>query len=145
MTHPLHPMLVHFPIALFLTSLGFDLLSIRWQSDRFQTTSFHTLIAGLAGTLPALLTGGIAEEAVEKTGIPEGILDLHEGLAFATFWIFVAVFGLRLAMRWGFTKDRYRLTTVFAVAGVVVLLITSYYGGSLVYDFGAGVSPRSAR
>lgn len=142
MTHPLHPMLVHFPIALLLTSLAFDLLSVRWQSDRFRITSLHTLVAGLLGTVLALLTGGIAEEAVEHSGVPEGPLDLHESLAFATFWIFVVVLGLRMAMRWGMINDRYWLTIVLAGIGTVILLITSYYGGSLVYDFGAGVSPR---
>ncbi len=52
---------------------------------RVARTSFHTLILGLAGVHDAVITGAIAEEAVEHSGVQEQVLEIHETLGFVTF------------------------------------------------------------
>ena len=138
--HPLHPMLVHFPIALLSTSVFFDLLASRWRPDECRIASLYTLAAGVAGAALAVISGHLAEEAVEHSGIPERVLELHEGLGFATFWVFAGLLGLRLAAGLGLIRERRSLSVAAGIAGVIVLLIASYFGGSLVYDHGAGMS-----
>ena len=44
--HPLHPMVVHFPIALLLASWFFDLLALRWREQQFRDTSLSLLVLG---------------------------------------------------------------------------------------------------
>lgn len=138
--HPIHPMLVHFPIALLSSAVFFDLLGLRWREEECRTASLYTLGLGLAGALAAVVSGHMAEEAVEHSGVPESVLELHEGLGFATFWIFLALLGWRFATGIGFARERRAVSVGLGIVGVIVLLVASYYGGSLVYDYGAGVT-----
>ena len=61
--HPIHPMVVHFPIALLLASLLFDLIALRWRGQECRATSLSLLALGVLAALVALLTGHLAEEA----------------------------------------------------------------------------------
>ncbi len=140
--HPIHPMIVHFPIALLATGWCFDLLASWRRSDRLRETGFHLSIVGLLSTVLAVVTGHFAEEAVEHSGVPEQALEIHEQLGFITFWIFFGLLGLRMAMRWGWVRDSQAVIVVAGAVGVIVLLVASYFGGDLVYRYGAGVEPR---
>jgi len=82
----------------------------------------------------------MAEDAAEHSGVPERAIELHEALGFATFWIFAGLLGLRLAAWLGWIREQRMVALLLGIAGVVVMLVASYYGGSLVYDYGAGVS-----
>ena len=138
--HPIHPMVVHFPIALLITSVVFDFLATRWRHKSFQDAGFYTLIAGLLGAAVAVLTGAMAEELAEDTGIPESVLEIHEALGYATLLFFIGLLALRLLMRWKLIKEIPALYLAMGVAGIMILSAAGYFGGSLVYDFGAGVS-----
>lgn len=138
--HPIHPMVVHFPIALLITSVVFDFLATRWHHKSFQEAGFYTLVAGLLGTAAAVLTGALAEEGVENKGIPEAVIEIHEALGYATLLFFIGLLALRLLMRWKLISERPALYLAMGVAGIMILSAAGYFGGSLVYDFGAGVS-----
>jgi uncharacterized membrane protein len=135
-------MVVHVPIALLKTGWCFYALA-QWRShDRLRDTSLYVLIAGVLSAGLAVLTGHLAEDAVERSGIPKVLLETHEKLAFATFWVFTAVLGLRLANRWNWIPEKPVLVLAIGAIGLVVLVVASYFGGDLVYRFGAGVAPR---
>jgi uncharacterized membrane protein len=138
--HPIHPMVVHFPIALLTVSLLFNLISMRWKSASFRDAGLYTLIAGLLGAVAAVVTGSIAEETVEDSDIPEALLNIHETLGYATLALFIGLLGLQLLMRRGVIREIPALYVTYGFIGVMVLLVTGYYGGVLVYDFGAGVN-----
>jgi uncharacterized membrane protein len=137
--HPIHPMVVHFPIALLIISVLFDSMATRWRHKSFQDAGFYTLLAGLVGAAAAVITGAIAEEAAENRGIPESVLEIHEGLGYATLLFFIGLLALRLLMRWKLMRDMPALYLTMGFVGVVILTVTGYVGGSLVFDFGAGV------
>ncbi|KXJ99610.1 MAG: hypothetical protein NBKEAIPA_03157 [Nitrospirae bacterium] len=139
--HPLHPMFVHFPVALLSASVLFDLLAEKWRPEELRIASFYTLLLGLAGAVVTVATGAMAEESVEQSGVPKRVLEIHEALGFTTFWIFAGLVGVRAATWLGWIRDR-RFMLVLGLVGVAVLFVTSYFGGSLVYDFGAGVAAR---
>jgi uncharacterized membrane protein len=132
-------MVVHFPIALLITSVVFDLLATRWRRESFRDAGFYTLLAGLLGAAAAVLTGALAEEVVEDKGIPESILEIHEALGYATLLFFIGLLALRLLMQWKLIKEVPALYLAMGFVGIVILAAASYFGGSLVYDFGAGV------
>ncbi len=140
--HPIHPMIVHFPIALFTTAWLFDLLALWWRQDKLRDAALYMSIVGLLSAGLAVVTGHFAEEAVEHSGIPEQALEIHEQLGFITFWMFFGLLGLRLAMRLGWVSDKQVLAVAAGLAGVIVLLVASYFGGDLVYRYGAGVLPK---
>lgn len=137
--HPIHPMLVHFPIALLSVSVFLDVVAQRWRREECRIASLYTLILGLAGALAAVASGAMAEEVVEQSGVPELVLELHESLGFATFWIFAGLLGLRVAMWLEWVRKRPLVSVMLGLIGVAVLLVASYVGGSLVYEYGAGV------
>ena len=141
--HPIHPMVVHFPIAFLLASLLFDLIALRWRGQECRATSLSLLALGVLAALVALLTGHLAEEAVEHSGtIPKQAIDTHEELAFAAFWVFAGLLGVKLLSYWGWMRERALFVLFIGVGGSVLLLVASYYGGDLVYRYGAGVLPR---
>lgn len=141
--HPIHPMLVHFPIALLSAAVFFDLLGSKWRPEDCRVASFYTLVLGFAGAGASVISGGMAEDAAEHSGVPERAIELHEVLGFATFWIFAALLGLRVAAWLGWIREQGMIARLLGIAGVVVMLVASYYGGSLVYDYGAGVTGHS--
>ena len=55
--HPSHPMVVHFPTALFPTSFLFDLLSWGIAEPVLVKVAFYNIAVGLLGSLLAILTG----------------------------------------------------------------------------------------
>jgi uncharacterized membrane protein len=140
--HPIHPMIVHFPIALLTTGWCFDALA-RWRRhERLREASLYLLITGVLAAALAILTGHWAEEAAERSGIPEQALEIHEQLGFAAFWLFTVVLGLRLASRRSWMPDKPVLVLAIGAVALLVLLGASYFGGDLVYRFGAGVAAR---
>ncbi len=139
--HPIHPMLVHFPIALLSVSVLCDFVAVRWRPQDSRSAGFYTLVLGLVGAMASVISGHMAEETVEHSGAPEQILEIHEKLGFAVFWLFAGLLGLRVVERLGWIKERPFMTLGFGLVGTVVLFVASYYGGSLVYDYGAGVAP----
>lgn len=138
--HPIHPMLVHFPIALLSASVFLDRLAQRGRREDARSAGRHTLLLGLVGALVSVISGHMAEEAVEHSGVPESVLEIHEKLGFATFWLFAGLLGLRAAEWLGLIEERPLISIALGLLGVAVLFIASDYGGSLVYDYGAGVT-----
>ena len=138
--HPIHPMLVHFPIALLSAAVFFDLLGGKWRPEECRIASLYTLVLGFAGAAVSVVSGAMAEDAAEHGGVPERAIEIHEMLGFAAFWVFAGLLGLRLATGLGWIREQRMVSLLLGIAGVVVMLIASYYGGSLVYDYGAGVA-----
>ena len=60
----LHPLFVHFPIALLLSSVAFSWAGRLWQGKNFDQAAWYTLLLGLAGTLVTLITGLLAAQGV---------------------------------------------------------------------------------
>jgi len=141
--HPLHPMIVHFPIALLTAAVGFDLVGTHWRPNECRIATRFTLVLGFTAAVLALLSGHLAEEAVEHSGVPKAVLELHETLAGVTTGVFAVLVALHVAVSMGWVRERRGLAVAVGLVGVVLLLIASYYGGSLVYEYGAGVVPPS--
>lgn len=144
----IHPIVVHFPIALFLTGFALDVMGHLLQRETLKRTALVLVSLGAIGALAAMLTGQFAEESAEESLIAAGerVLDLHEDLGKLTAYLLLAVAAVRLilATRW---LNRWRwvagaalaIYLIAGVAGVGTLTATGYYGGELVYRYGAGV------
>ncbi len=149
--HPLHPMIVHFPIALLLTSVLFDAASHIFKRESLRDGALWLLVLGLIGGIAAAVAGGLAEETAEKAGIAESLIETHESLAFVTLGIFGVLLLWRVFMRNQLSGQLLAIYLLVATIGVGTLSATGYYGGDLVYEHGAGVnvvahgSPAAAR
>lgn len=139
----LHPLLVHFPIALLIAALLFDLLGWWRRRDSFTEAALGIQALGVVGVILGVVSGNQAEEAVEHLpGIHE-VLERHETLGQVLLWVGLGVVALRVFLLW--RRQRGTGTKALMVAlslGLAVLVgVTGYYGGRLVYEFGAGVEP----
>ena len=136
--HPVHPMLVVFPLGLLATAVIFDILYLIFNNSRLPTASYYMIVAGVLGGLLAAIFGFVDWLALPNGSRAKNIGVLH-GLGnvlivglFATSWF------LR-SNNVDFVPDSLALTLSFA--GVALALITGWIGGELVYRLGVGVDP----
>ena len=144
----IHPIVVHFPIALFLTGFALDVIGHLFQRETLKRMGLILIVLGALGALAAMFTGQLAEESVEErlSGAGERVLDTHEDLGKLTAYLLLAVAAIRLMLATSWLS-RWRLAAGAVLAiylmlggvGVGALTATGYYGGELVYRYGAGV------
>jgi len=141
--HPLHPLLVHAPIGLFLISLSFDIAWLSGAGEVFARGAFYLLILGVLGALVAAVPGLADYTAIRVDHPARRTASRHMLLNLAA----VAVFILSVLVRWGDLGGRG--VNIFAficsAAGVGLILYSGYLGGTLVYDNGIGVGRHRRR
>lgn len=136
----LHPILVHFPIALLFVSVLFDLMGATLSRDSFREGALWLLGLGLIGGVAAAIVGDMAEDAVEKAGIAESLIETHEMWAQITLGIMALLLLSRLLLRNRFSTRTPTVYLVLATMGLIALIATGHTGGNLVYKHGAGVT-----
>jgi uncharacterized membrane protein len=57
--HPIHPMLIPFPLGLFPTALLFDVAHVVTGNPRWADVAFWMITAGIVGALAAAVFGAI--------------------------------------------------------------------------------------
>src|SRR5437868_9661552 len=95
-SHPIHPMLVAFPIGLWVTSFVFDLIAVARNEGSFAAAAFYCVIAGCVGAALAAIAGAIDLFSVvppRSTAKKRGYL--HGGLNVLALGIFIAVAAIR--------------------------------------------------
>ncbi|MCA8934142.1 MAG: hypothetical protein KDA49_16820 [Rhodospirillaceae bacterium] len=146
----IHPMIVHFPIVLALVALAFDLWSITRRGGSADTPPVVQLRTGtvlfVLGAVAAVVTylfGDMAYDIALDRGVPEATLEPHEGWGTITMITFLVVALLRVVVWWR-GLDRKPMGTALAVvptaAVAVMVVVTAYFGGHLVYDVGVNVA-----
>lgn len=149
----LHPIVVHFPVALLLVSPLFVLLSLMCRKHRVPLAfaALLILLLGAGMAQMALMTGEAADEAAERAGMltkaAEAVLEDHEELAEKTRTVFALItlgFGVLLAVT-AVRGERFShrayviggaVVLVALAAGSIMLANTGHLGGRLVHEFG---------
>ncbi len=108
--------------------------------DSFRKGALWLLGLGLIGGIAAAIVGGMAEEAAEKAGIAESLIETHETWAQITLGIMALLLLSRLLLRNRFSTRTLAAYLVVATMGLIALVATGHTGGNLVYKHGAGVS-----
>lgn len=126
----LHPLAVHFPLALWLTSALFDLLAWRGVDPLYRRAAYWLVGLGLLGALASIALGWVDLLAQEKAGVGMGLVirhRLHSAAAYAA----TAVYGMNVGWRWR-TQNRVSATLLaLSMAGALLVAITGYLGGDL--------------
>jgi uncharacterized membrane protein len=142
----IHPAVVHFPIALFVTSVGFDLACLVWHRQKWLDqagVSLHVLAVVGAGA--AAITGKLAEGKLNIASLEtKALVGEHSDWAFFTLVAFVAVMLIRVEALWRKHSEarrrRLRYLALLVAAGALWLLYqTAGRGASLVYLYGVAV------
>ncbi len=133
---PIHPKVVHFPIALFMTALGLDLASFIFKKESFHKSAWHIYVIAALIT-PLVVRTGLWEE--ERFNLSHPVLDQHRQFALWTMWVSL----MSLPVLWFMKLKSQKFFRVFfiilliAVAGLVT--VTGHNGGRMVYEYGVGM------
>ncbi len=135
--HPIHPMLIPFPLGLLSTSVIFDGIALLRPNGPWSQIAFWNTAAGVVGGLAAAVFGLIDWLAIpsgtraKKIGLWHGVGNVVVVALFSTSWL------LRLQE----PRRPGAIPLVLAVLGVGLAGVTGWLGGELVDRLGVGVDP----
>ncbi len=90
----IHPLFVHFPIALFATGLFFDLLAEILRKEELEQAGFWCMLMGLVSCLFANMTGLLA--FLEEGSLSDLLQFSHALLIWLAIIFFAALFWVRI-------------------------------------------------
>ncbi len=132
-----HPMVVHFPIALFVCALVFEVLSLAFKNESYHRTALNLYV--LAAIVAPLVVWTGLEEAKKVHLVSHPVFNVHKSFALATMSFSL----LSLLVLWVFKRKinrSFRLILLICLLSAVSLVsIAAYNGGRLVYDYGIGI------
>jgi uncharacterized membrane protein len=136
--HPIHPMLVHFPIGLFLLSLILDLVSLVCpEVPTLMRGSFYAMLLGVITALVAAMPGFVDYTDIRRDHPGKDAATAHMMLNLMVVAIYAANLWMRAPM---LTEPKISLVPLMlSIVGVGVLCVSGYLGGRLVYDEGIAV------
>ena len=138
---PLHPAIVHFPIALLITAALAAVIYLFNRTAFLKQMIFWLLIIGVIFGAAAVLSGLYEEDKIVHNEAIHEIIETHEKIGFAIAGLFV------LLLIWFWVRKNVMSTgelsiwVLGALAGVGLLLYQGYLGGEMVFGEGAGVEP----
>jgi uncharacterized membrane protein len=134
--HPVHPMLVAFPLGLLATAVVFDVLYLLTDRSGFAVAAAFTIAAGVIGGLVAAVFG-----LLDWTAIPAGTRAKQIGAVHGLGNVVVVVlFAISWLLRMGAQDwEPSALAMVFSFVGVALAGFTGWLGGELVYRLRVGV------
>ena len=134
---PLHPKLVHFPIALFMTALIFEVLSRLLKRDALYQAAVIVYCFGALLT-PVIVYTGLWEQM--RIHLNHPVLTQHKSLGLLTMWIS----WVSLLILWILNRRQPKLFRtaffVFLMFVNVTTILTAHYGGKMVYEYAVGVT-----
>lgn len=137
----LHPMVVHFPIALLIVGFFIDLGGILLKKDYLSKAGLLMILAGALGAVAAYFSGTSAGEGLAEGGALKQALEAHENAAELSLWLVIAGALLRggfvLAKR--YTGALRWIPAAVLLAAVLSVARTGHLGGQLVFKHAAGV------
>lgn len=133
--HPVHPMLIVFPLGLLATAVIFDIIYLVSGSPQWTLVAYYMIGAGLIGGLAAAVFGWL-----DWFAIPGGTRAKRIGLWHGAGNVAVlALFILSWILRRDSPVEPPTGAIVAGLLGVVLALLTSWLGGELVDRMGVGV------
>jgi uncharacterized membrane protein len=128
--HAQHVVLIHFPIALFISAVAFDFIA-NWTKRRaLADTAYYNLLAAAISTLPVLATGILAWRFQLEGQKLKGILLLHLVLACVSSVMIWLVWWVHFRVRRrAEVLPNYRLAV--ELLGVALVGLTGHLGGFL--------------
>ena len=142
----IHPMVVHFPIALLVTAALLDIAALIFRSrvNLARLTTF-LFVAGAICMLGVWFSGRSAADSLMVSGDANTILTDHADWATFAVWYF-GIYGLLRLVLW---RLHFRLglwipLMVLGIGGIVLIAQTSHLGARMVFEQGVGVAKVAA-
>jgi len=133
--HPIHPMLIVFPLGLFSSSLIFDMAYLATKKKELATVSYWMLVSGLVGGMVAAPFG-----SNDWLHIPDGTRAKSVGMihGLGNFAV-IGLFGASWLLRRGKPTQPGAAAIAVALLAGGLSLSTAWLGGEMSYRLGVGV------
>ncbi len=136
--HPIHPMLIVFPLGLFVMALIFDILYYITGAVGLATAAFWDIIAGVIVGLIAAAFGLWDWLAIPADTRAKRIGLLHGGGNV----VVVVLFFVSWLIRLGMADHRPNVAGfILEIIATALVFFTAWLGGELVDRLGVGVTP----
>jgi uncharacterized membrane protein len=134
--HPIHPILIPFPLGLLTTSVVFDVVYLLTSDGKWSVISFWMIAAGVIGGLAAAVFG-----LIDWLAIPSGTRAKSVGLWHgAVNVVVVALFSVSWLLRLDAPGEPGIVPIVLSFVGVGLASLGGWLGGELVDRLGVGVA-----
>ena len=141
--HPIHPMVVHFPIAFWTVAAGAYVASAAGLADSADVVAKFANGAGLIVAAFAMIAGLFELRTIDSRSEAMRMATWHM-MIMATVWV-CFLLALMLSVSNAPQNSSTQLAAVAcAVVGFLLMGLGGWLGGRLVYEFGIAVRPKSA-
>jgi uncharacterized membrane protein len=142
--HPIHPMLIPFPIGLLVFSLVADLIYL-WRGNPVwkDYVAFYTLLGGIIGAAAAAIPG-LIDWATLTDRAAVKVANWHARVNIIGLIIFITSFYLRTRNGSAWIVSMPMLPIILSIVGVIGLAIAGYLGGELVFRHGVAVNTQAS-
>ncbi|PIR17199.1 MAG: hypothetical protein COV46_05260 [Deltaproteobacteria bacterium CG11_big_fil_rev_8_21_14_0_20_49_13] len=138
----IHPLFVHFPIALLIFSVACDILGRLFKKGSLENAGWWSLFFGMIAIAAAATTGLLAASSAPHLDAAHEIMEDHERLQLIAGAIFLILFIIRIVNRTRLPQMRLMLVSyiVLSLIGVGIISFGAHLGGRLVYEYGVGTN-----
>ena len=135
----IHPLIVHFPIALLTASLVFELLGVALKRADLERTAWWLLLAGCVGLGGAVATGLLAEKGVMIPAEVSSQFETHQEMAFLAATVYAIIILWRISNKTLLPQRMRSMYFLLTVAALVAIWVGAWFGREMVYGSGVGV------
>ena len=137
--HPIHPMIIPFPIALWVFSFVADLVYL-WRGNPIwkDWIAFYTLLGGIIMAAVAAVPGLIDWLSLKDPKVVK-IANWHARLNVIALVVFAGSFYLRTTSGAALVSDSHTVPLLLSLLGVALISISGWLGGELVFKHGVAV------
>jgi uncharacterized membrane protein len=141
--HPIHPILIPFPIGLWVFSLIADVIYL-WRGNTVwrDYIAFYTLLGGIIGAAVAAVPGLIDWLSLKDSEVVK-IANWHARLNVIALVVFAVSFYLRTTSGASWVGGSYTIPVLLSVVGVILITISGWLGGEMVFRHGVAVDERA--
>ena len=135
--YPIHPKLVHFPIALIVSAMGMQGLGLLLKKDLLCQGAWLMFVLAVIA-MPVVICSGLLE--ANRLHLHHPILNTHQTFAFWSSGISLAAVAVLWLMR---SKNNKLFQITFLIILLVLstlVMLTAHQGGRMVYEYAVGVS-----
>ena len=140
---PIHPVIVHFPVALIISAFALDLLGLIFRSQRIRAAAFPVLALATLAAIVGVATGHLAEYQLKvKSDEIIRLIGIHETLATAALGAIVVALIFRSLAEYRKNIEGILGQIAFIAMLVATILVgaAGYFGGEMVFSKGAGTA-----
>jgi uncharacterized membrane protein len=137
--HPVHPMLVHFPVVFWTVAAGAYVAVALGTDGSIATIAKLANEAGLVMALLAMLAGALELRLIDSTSAAMQVAVWHMMIMAIVWFCFLAAIGLSVST--GLDRATAQLgEAACAGVGFVLMIVGAWFGARLIYQFGVAVT-----